>query len=155
MWALAFHWFLWFGLKAFSSRFLFTAHYAMREREQTLPSPWPLFRTDDLSSQHNRQTHHFALAVPDEETQLAWREKLVNVGLRVTPVLDRVYFKSIYTNDPDGHIVELATVGPGFTVDEDVADLGRSLKLPPWLEMSRSEIEQVLRPISAPEWRGL
>jgi glyoxalase family protein len=101
------------------------------------------------------QTHHFALAVSDEETQLAWREKLVKAGLRVTPVLDRVYFKSIYTNDPDGHIVELATVGPGFTVDEDVADLGKSLKLPPWLEKSRAEIEQWLRPISVPEWREL
>ncbi len=101
------------------------------------------------------QTHHFALAVPDEETQLSWREKLVKAGLRVTPVLDRVYFKSIYTNDPDGHIVELATVGPGFTVDEDAADLGKSLKLPPWLEKSRGEIEQGLRPISVPEWRGL
>ncbi len=65
------------------------------------------------------QTHHFAFAVPDEQTQLAWREKLVKAGLRVTPVLDRVYFKSIYTNDPDGHIVELATAGPGFAVDED------------------------------------
>ena len=95
------------------------------------------------------QTHHFAFAVPNEETQLAWREKLVKAGLRVTPVLDRVYFKSIYTNDPDGHIVELATAGPGFTVDEAPADLGQSLKLPPWLENSRAEIERTLRPISA------
>jgi glyoxalase family protein len=46
------------------------------------------------------QTHHFALAVPDEGTQLAWREKLLQAGLRVSPVMDRVYFKSIYTNDP-------------------------------------------------------
>src|SRR5712691_710795 len=55
------------------------------------------------------QTHHFALAVPDEESQVLWREKLVSAGLRVTPVMNRIYFKSIYTNDPDGHIVELAT----------------------------------------------
>jgi glyoxalase family protein len=72
--------------------------------------------------------------------------------LRVTPVLDRVYFKSIYTNDPDGHIVELATAGPGFAVDEAVADLGKNLKLPPWLEQSRSVIEQSLQPITASEW---
>lgn len=93
------------------------------------------------------QTHHFALAVADEETQLQWREKLIGAGLQVTPVLDRVYFKSIYTRDPDGHIVELATAGPGFLIDEDAAELGRHLKLPPWLEMHRSEIERSLRPI--------
>jgi glyoxalase family protein len=98
------------------------------------------------------QTHHFALAVADEEAQLRWREKLVQAGLRVTPVLDREYFKSIYTNDPDGHIVELATRGPGFAVDEDVADLGKHLKLPPWLERNRGEIEASLRPLTVPEW---
>src|SRR5439155_9015759 len=84
------------------------------------------------------QTHHFALAVPDEETQLQWREKLIKAGLRVSPVMDRVYFKSIYTNDPDGHIVELATAGPGLSVDEAVADLGQSLKLPSWLAKGRA-----------------
>lgn len=96
------------------------------------------------------QTHHFALAVPDEETQLVWRERLIKAGLRVSPVIDRVYFKSIYTNDPDGHIVELATASPGFPVDEDVKDLGKSLKLPPWLESHRADIERILRPLTAP-----
>jgi glyoxalase family protein len=99
------------------------------------------------------QTHHFALAVADEEAQLMWREKLVKAGLRVTPVLDREYFKSIYTNDPDGHIVELATVGPGFAVDEAVEELGKHLKLPPWLERNRGAIEEALRPLTVPEWR--
>lgn len=94
------------------------------------------------------QTHHFALAVPDDVTQLEWREKLVQAGLRVSPVLDRVYFKSIYTNDPDGHIVELATAGPGFMVDEPPEALGQRLRLPPWLEANRSEIEAGLRPIN-------
>ena len=101
------------------------------------------------------QTHHYAFAVADEETQLAWREKLLEAGLRVTPVLDRVYFKSIYMNDPDGHIVELATAGPGFAVDEPVSDLGRNLKLPPWLEESRAAIEQQLSPVTAPQWQSL
>lgn len=96
------------------------------------------------------QTHHFAFAVPDEDTQLAWREKLLGAGLRVSPVMDRVYFKSIYTNDPDGHIVELATVGPGFAVDEPAAELGTHLKLPPWLEPMRSDIESVLKPLELP-----
>ena len=93
------------------------------------------------------QTHHFALSVPDEATQLVWREKLVAAGLRVSPVMDRDYFKSIYTNDPDGHIVELATAGPGFAVDEDVAHLGESLKLPKGLEPHRAEIESSLTPV--------
>ena len=62
------------------------------------------------------------------------------------------YFKSIYTNDPDGHIVELATLGPGFMVDEDVASLGTTLKLPPWLEAGRSEIQAVLKPLHVPEF---
>lgn len=93
------------------------------------------------------QTHHFALAVADETSQLAWRDKLLRAGLRVSPVMDRIYFKSIYTNDPDGHIVELATVGPGFTIDESPAELGTHLKLPPWLEIDRPEIESILQPI--------
>lgn len=99
------------------------------------------------------QTHHFALAVRDEETQLQWREKLIQAGLRVSPVMDRVYFKSIYTNDPDGHIVELATMGPGFAVDEEAGALGMRLKLPPWLEQYRAEIERALRPITPSPWR--
>ncbi len=98
------------------------------------------------------QTHHFALAVGDEQIQLEWREKLIDAGLRVSPVMDRCYFKSIYTNDPDGHIVELATMGPGFPVDEPVAELGQNLKLPPWLEQMRGQIEQVLTPITVPAW---
>jgi glyoxalase family protein len=98
------------------------------------------------------QTHHFALAVQDETTQLMWREKLVEAGVDVSPVKDRCYFKSIYTNDPDGHIVELATLGPGFDADEDVAQLGRRLQLPPWLERDRGQIEQTLRPLQVPEW---
>jgi glyoxalase family protein len=96
------------------------------------------------------QTHHFALSVPDEETQLAFRERLVRAGHHVSPVLDRVYFKSIYTRDPDGHVVELATAGPGFLVDESADELGQSLQLPPWLEPRRAEIEGALYPIDAP-----
>ena len=98
------------------------------------------------------QTHHFALTVPDEETQAAWRETLIKAGLRVSPVMDRIYFKSIYTNDPDGHIVELATAGPGFEVDEAPTELGQRLTLPPWLEEHRRELEQALAPITAPRW---
>jgi glyoxalase family protein len=100
------------------------------------------------------QTHHFALAVPDETAQLAFRERLLRAGRRVSPVMDRVYFKSIYTSDPDGHIVELATAGPGFAVDEPVEALGQALKLPPWLEPSRALIAGRLTPLTAPAWRA-
>lgn len=93
------------------------------------------------------QAHHFALAVPDEPTLLEWREKLLKARLRVSPVIDRLYFKSIYTQDPDGHTIELATIGPGFTVDEEINSLGTTLKLPPWLEAKRSKIESGLRAI--------
>ncbi len=96
------------------------------------------------------QTHHFALSVADEQTQLEWREKLIQAGLRVSPVRDRVYFKSIYTNDPDGHIVEIATARPGFTADEEEARLGQTLKLPSWLEKNRAEIESILTPLKLP-----
>ena len=95
-------------------------------------------------------THHFALEVGSEEAQLAWRERLLAAGIRVTPVLDRQYFKSVYFRDPDGHILEIATSGPGFLVDEPKADLGTSLKLPAWLEGDRQQIEARLTPLRVP-----
>lgn len=92
--------------------------------------------------------HHYALAVPDDATQLAVRERLLQAGLKVSPVMDRTYFRSIYSQDPDGHIVEVATAVPGFAVDEPVATLGQALKLPPWLEGHRATIEKSLQPIA-------
>jgi glyoxalase family protein len=100
------------------------------------------------------QTHHFALSVPDDASQLAWRETLVEAGVPVSPVMDRTYFKSIYTRDPDGHIVELATAGPGFLVDEDETALGTALKLPPQHERLRAEIERTLTPLAPAAWRA-
>jgi glyoxalase family protein len=98
------------------------------------------------------QTHHFALSVPHEDALHHFRQKLVDAGHRVTGPQDRLYFKSIYFNDPDGHIVELATEGPGFDADEDLDRLGTNLMLPAWLEKNRAEIEAHIRPISTPEW---
>jgi glyoxalase family protein len=85
--------------------------------------------------------HHVAFAVPDEETQLRMREELMRRGLRVTPVMDRQYFRSIYFREPNGVLFEIATIPPGFTADEPLADLGTSLKLPPWEERQRADIE--------------
>ena len=97
------------------------------------------------------QTHHFALAVPDEAAQQDLRERLLRAGHRMTPVMDRLYFKSVYTRDPHGHIIELATEGLGFLVDEAEAELGRRLQLPPWLEPRRAEIEANLPPLRLPQ----
>ncbi len=101
------------------------------------------------------QTHHFALAVADEDEQHEWRLKLSQAGYRVSQIMDRVYFKSVYTHDPDGHIVELATVGPGFPIDEVVDSLGQHLQLPPWLEKDRAGITQSLHPLTVPNWKKL
>jgi glyoxylase I family protein len=70
-------------------------------------------------------THHFALAVESEEELEGWRDYLRSRGVPCTDVMDRVYFKSLYLRDPDGTIVELATTGPGLTVDEPLEELGR------------------------------
>lgn len=86
--------------------------------------------------------HHVAFRVADEAQQLAWRAKLVDAGLRVTRVIDRRYFRSIYFREPGGVLFEIATDGPGFFVDE--TELGSSLQLPPWLESQRAGIERRL-----------
>ncbi len=88
--------------------------------------------------------HHVAMAVASEEEQLQMRSRLLEYGCRVTEVRDRTYFKSIYFREPGGVLFEVATVGPGFTVDEPLGTLGRELKLPPWEEPHRAEIEAEL-----------
>ena len=91
--------------------------------------------------------HHMAFRVPNNEVQLEWRERLASAGLKVTDVIDRFYFRSIYFRIPGGFLFEIATDGPGFTADEDLATLGAHLALPPFLEPHRAEIEAGLKPI--------
>jgi glyoxalase family protein len=93
--------------------------------------------------------HHVAFAVPDEETQLRMREELMRRGLRVTPVMDRQYFRSIYFREPNGVLFEIATIPPGFTADEPLSELGTSLKLPPWEEPHRADIEAGLPSVTS------
>ena len=93
------------------------------------------------------QTHHIAFRVSTDEQQLAWRDHLKSLGISVTPVQDRTYFRSIYFRAPDGLLLEIATDGPGFTVDEDAAALGLEIQLPPWLEDRRAEITTQLTPL--------
>ena len=88
--------------------------------------------------------HHLAWRVDDEAHQLEVRRRIEEAGARPTPVIDRFWFKSVYFLEPGGVLFELATDGPGFGVDEDLAQLGESLVLPPWLEADRSAIESVL-----------
>ena len=93
--------------------------------------------------------HHVAYRVQDQETQEAWRSQLIKAGLRVTRIIDRFWFKSIYFRVTRGILFEIATEGPGFAIDEDLDSLGEKLVLPPFLEGQREEIEEKLTPIGA------
>ena len=93
--------------------------------------------------------HHVAWASPTEEHE-AWRERAASAGMHPTPVIDRFWFRSVYFREPSGVLFELATLGPGFSVDEDTAHLGESLILPPAFEHLRERVEQVLTPIENP-----
>jgi glyoxalase family protein len=94
--------------------------------------------------------HHIAFRARDEQEQLQWREQLVDLGYNVTPVIDRTYFHSIYFREPGGVLFEIATEPPGFIFDEKIEALGTGLRLPPWLESARSQIEKVLPIIHVP-----
>lgn len=87
--------------------------------------------------------HHVAYSAKDDEAQLKQREKLYRTSFNVSPVIDRYYFKSIYFHEPNGCLLEIATDGPGFFIDEK--ELGSKLCLPPRLEPKRKEIERMLR----------
>jgi len=87
--------------------------------------------------------HHVAMAIASDDEQLKIREELAGRA-HVTDVRDRQYFKSIYFREPGGVLFEIATLQPGFPVDEPVPDLGRALKLPPWEEPNRAAIEAQL-----------
>jgi len=94
--------------------------------------------------------HHIAFRARDDEEQRNWRHRLVELGYNVTPVIDRIYFHSIYFREPGGVLFEIATDPPGFSLDESVEELGNNLRLPPWLEPTRSQIEEILPPIKIP-----
>ena len=91
--------------------------------------------------------HHVAFRAPDLSTMETWRQELTEQGVPVTEIMDRQYFKSIYFREPGGVLFEIATDDPGFDIDEPLLELGRKLKLPPWLEPSRDQIAQSLTKI--------
>lgn len=94
--------------------------------------------------------HHIAYRAASDGVQLALRQRIVDAGHDATPVLDRQYFHSIYFREPGGVLFEIATDPPGFSIDEPVAEFGRSLKLPSWLEPQRDEIEASVTPLTVP-----
>lgn len=108
----------------------------------------------DLLQSHEPRTrggagtvHHIALRVADDEAQEFWRDRLLEAGYRVSPVMDRNYFHSIYFRGPGGVLFELATDPPGMLIDESVEELGKRLLLPPRYEPQRRRIEAVLEPL--------
>ncbi|MFL6316241.1 MAG: hypothetical protein ACJ72Q_02200 [Nitrososphaeraceae archaeon] len=78
------------------------------------------------------------------------RKNIVQAGLNAIPVIDRVYFHSVYFREPGGVLFEIATNPPGFLIDEKAKDLGTHLMFPPWLESMRNELEKVLLQIHLP-----
>jgi glyoxalase family protein len=94
--------------------------------------------------------HHIAFRTPDDANQRVCREQLVELGFNVSPVMDRTYFHSIYFREPGGILFEIATDPPGFTADESLEELGQELRLPPWMETARAQIEAVLPSITLP-----
>jgi glyoxalase family protein len=97
--------------------------------------------------------HHVAWACSMQEHE-AWRDRVAAAGARPTPVIDRFYFRSIYFREPSGVLFEIATLGPGFAVDEPVATLGQRLALPPDYEPLRDRLEGVLTPLPDPRARA-
>jgi glyoxalase family protein len=93
--------------------------------------------------------HHVAWASPPEEHE-AWQERVAASGAHPTPVIDRFYFRSIYFREPSGVLFEIATIGPGFIVDEPLETLGERLSLPPNYEHLRERVEPLLTPLPNP-----
>jgi len=93
--------------------------------------------------------HHVAWASPPAEHE-AWHERVAASGAHPTPVIDRFYFRSIYFREPSGVLFEIATIGPGFTVDEPLETLGERLSLPPSYEHLRERVEPLLTPLPNP-----
>ena len=93
--------------------------------------------------------HHVAWASTMDDLE-AWRERAAAFGAQPTPIIDRFWFHSIYFREPSGVLFEIATVGPGFSVDEDPEHLGEALILPPAFEHLREKVEPMLTPLPDP-----
>ena len=94
--------------------------------------------------------HHIAWAAPPEDQDAWQRARGGAPGAHATPIIDRHYFRSIYFREPSGVLFEIATLGPGFTVDEPLEHLGEKLSLTPQYEHLREQIEPTLTPLRNP-----
>jgi glyoxalase family protein len=94
--------------------------------------------------------HHVAWRTPTDEQQMNLRREIIKEGLNATPVIDRIYFHSVYFREPGGVLFEIATVPPGFAIDEKLEELGNRLMLPPWLEPDRKSLEKLLPKVNIP-----
>ncbi len=106
-------------------------------------------RTEQRGRQGAGTVHHVAWASPPEQHE-AWHERVAAAGAHPTPIIDRFYFKSIYFREPSGVLFEIATIGPGFAVDEPAEHLGERLSLPPNFERLREQVEPLLTPLPNP-----
>jgi len=145
-----------FDLLAKTMGFRKTAHEGRRTRFETADGG-PHSIVDVVESPEGPEgeesigsVHHVAWRAADAAHQSGWREAVVKAGFNVTPVIDRYYFKSIYFREPGGVLFEIATDGPGFTVDESVESLGSTLSLPPWFQVRRDRLDVTLPPIVVP-----
>jgi glyoxalase family protein len=93
--------------------------------------------------------HHVAWATQTDEHE-EWHRRVAGAGLHPSPIVDRFWFRSIYFREPSGVLFELATLGPGFSVDEDPEHLGEALILPPAFEHLRDRVEPALTPLPDP-----
>jgi len=91
--------------------------------------------------------HHIAFRVKDAPEYAYWVKRYEDLGLRSSGPVDRFYFRSLYVREPGGILIELATDGPGFAMDEPRESMGESLSLPPFLEDKRARIEAGLKPL--------
>jgi glyoxalase family protein len=96
--------------------------------------------------------HHVAFRAPDGAQQEAWRGEIVRLGYNASPVMDRMYFHSVYFREPGGVLFEIATDNPGFTADQAARELGTKLMLPPQLEPYRGQLAKVLPRLQLPRW---
>jgi glyoxalase family protein len=116
-----------------------------------------LYSYDEPPAQRGLQgagtVHHVAWASALEGHE-AWRERVLAAGLHPTRVIDRFYFRSVYFREPSGVLFEIATLGPGFTIDEPLESLGEKVSLPPFLEHLRDEVEPKLTPLRNPRARA-
>ena len=93
--------------------------------------------------------HHVAWSSSLEEHE-AWHAKVTAAGMHPSPIIDRFWFRSIYFREPSGVLFEIATLGPGFSLDEDPEHLGEKLILPPAFEHLRAQVEPLLTPLPDP-----